>query len=234
MNDLVIVHSWPESAHLALDELRSDRALTAISVAAADTTIRRGAKEHIRAALRAMLGALLHRPAASISLVSHPGRPLLANLPGRHIRLSVSYAAGYVVAAISLRCAVGIDVMRVEEAADAMPDWENVAQDYLGMQACARIARLAPEQRSQAFAQEWTRFEAGLKCHGLALTEWCPRLEHLLASCSLLPLALPKKMTGAIARLDCRVASTFYRGGGHGFGRTGASPCHFGAGTEPL
>lgn len=202
MNDLVIVHSWPESAHLALDELRSDRALTAICVAAADTTIRRGAQERIRAALRAMLGALLHRPAESISLISRAGRPLLANLPGRHIGLSVSYVAGSVVAAIYLRGAVGIDVMRVEEGVGGMPDWEDVAQNYLGTRACARIAGLAPEQRSHAFALEWTRFEAGLKCHGLALAEWCPRLEHLLASCSLLPLALPEKMTGAIARLN--------------------------------
>lgn len=202
MNDLVIVHSWPERAHLALDELRSDRALTAISVATADTTLRRSAQEHIRAALRETLGALLHRPAASISLISRPGRPLSANLPGRHIGLSVSYAAGSVVAAIHLRGAVGIDVMRVDEGTDATPDWESVAQNFLGMQACARIAQLAPEQRSQAFAQEWTSFEAALKCHGLALAEWCPRLEHIFASCSLLPLALPEKMTGTIARLN--------------------------------
>ena len=153
MNDLVIVHPWPESAHLALHELRSDRALTAISVAAADTTKRRSAQEHIRAALREMLGALLHRPAASISLISRPGRPLIANLPGNPLGLSVSYAAGSVVAAICLRGAVGIDVMRVEEGADGIPDWEDVAQNYLGTQANARIGQLAPEQRSQAFAR---------------------------------------------------------------------------------
>lgn len=221
MNDLVIVHSWPERAHLALDDLRSDRAFTAISVVTGDTPMRRSAQEHIRAALRETLGALLDRPAASISLISRPGRPLLANLPGRHIGLSVSYAAGSVVAAIYLRGAVGIDVMRVEEGADGMPDWEDVAQNYLGTQACARIAGLAPEQRSQAFAQEWTRFEAGLKCNGLALTEWCPRLEHLLASCSLLPLALPEKMTGAIARLNGRETNNCDRGCVHGVGRPG-------------
>lgn len=199
MNDLVIVHSWPESAHLVLDELRSARALAAISVAVPHATTRRSAREQIRAALRETLGALLNRPAASISLISRPGRPLWVDLPDRSIDLSVSYAASSVVAAIHLRGAIGVDVMPVEHGADWMSDWECVAQNYLGKETYGRIADLAPGQRPRAFAQEWTRLEACLKCLGLELTEWQPTRERDLASCCVRGMAFSENMTGLIA-----------------------------------
>ena len=193
------MHSWPESAHLVLDELRSARALVAISVAVPHTTIRRSAREQIRAALRETLGALLHRPAASISLISRPGRPLWVDLPDRSIGLSVSYAAISVVAAIHLRGAIGVDVMPVEHGADWMSDWEFVVQNYPGTRTYGRIAGLAPQHQARAFAQAWTRFEACLKCLGLELTEWHPALERGLASCCVRGLVFSENMTGSIA-----------------------------------
>ncbi|MEO8119566.1 MAG: 4'-phosphopantetheinyl transferase superfamily protein [Rhodoferax sp.] len=199
IRDPVLVHAWPDSASLALDELRSDRALTVISVVAPDTTIRHAARERIRTALQEVLAAWLCRPAASITLISQPGHAILLDLPGIRIGLSVSHAPGLTVAAIHVGASIGIDVMRMDRSADAMPDWENVAQCYLGPQACRRIATHAPAQRADAFAQAWAGWEAALKCLGMALSEWTPALEHRLASCAVRALALPQDYCGAIA-----------------------------------
>ncbi|MDO8251983.1 MAG: 4'-phosphopantetheinyl transferase superfamily protein [Rhodoferax sp.] len=199
IRDPVLVHRWPASASLALDELRSARALTVISIVAPDTTIRHAARASIRTALQDVLGALLRRPAASIALISQPGQAIVLDLPGTRIGLSISHAPGLTVAAIHVGGSIGIDVMRMDSRAEAMPDWENVAQGYLGPQACRRIATLAPAQRAHAFAQAWAGWEAGLKCLGMALTEWTPALEHRLASCAVRALALPEHYCGAIA-----------------------------------
>lgn len=197
--DPVAVHSWPHSVHLALDELRSDRGFAVFSVAVPDATIRPVARDHIRAALRETLGALLHRPAASITLISHPGQPILLDSPLTRIGLSVSHAPGLSVAAIHRSASIGVDVMRVEQGADWMPGWECVAQGYLGPQTYDRLAKMSPEQRAPAFAQDWTCFEACLKCLGIALTEWTPLLEQRLASCCVRALELPENYRGAMA-----------------------------------
>lgn len=199
IRDPVLVHRWPDSASLALQELRSARGLTAISIGAPDTTIRHAARECIRAVLQDALGGLLGRPAASIALISQPGQAILLDLPEIRIGLSISHAPGLTVAAIHVGGSIGIDVMCVDSRAEAMPDWEKVALDYLGPPTCRRIATLAPAQRGHAFAQAWAGWEAGLKCLGLALTEWTPALEHRLASCAVRALALPKDYRGAIA-----------------------------------
>jgi 4'-phosphopantetheinyl transferase len=193
----VAVHVWPDCVDLALAELRSARALTVIRIAAPETTIRSTARAQLRGALCDTLGSLLERPAASIPLISQPGLPLELDLPGTRIGLSLSHAEGLSVAALHVGGPVGVDVMRV--LPEALPDWAAVAQDYLGPQACDQLAAVAPAQRAWAFAQAWTRWEAGLKCLGLALTEWTPGLAQRLALCRITPLALPAPYCGALA-----------------------------------
>jgi 4'-phosphopantetheinyl transferase len=199
IRDPVAVHSWSHSVHLALDELPSDQGFTVFSIAVPDVTIRPVARDRIRAALRETLGALLHRPAASITLISYPGQAIFLDSPLTCIGLSVSHAPGLSVAAIHRSASIGVDVMRVEPGIDWLPDWERVAQGYLGPQAYDRIAKMSPEQRAPAFAQEWTCFEACLKCLGIALTEWTPSLEQSLASCCVRALELPENYRGAMA-----------------------------------
>lgn len=193
----VPVHVWPDSVELVLAELRSARALTVLRIAAPDTTIRSAARTHIRGALCDTLGRLLERPAASILFLSQPGLPLVLDLPDTHIGLSLSHAEGLSVAALHRGGAVGVDVMRV--LPDTLPDWAAVARDYLGPPTCHQLAALEPAQRAWAFAQAWTRWEAGLKCLGLALTEWTPGLAQRLALCRITRLALPAPYCGALA-----------------------------------
>ena len=199
IRDPVVVHVWPDSVSMALDELRSERAWTAISLVTPDTTLRHAARARIRSALQDLLGALLCRPAASIALLSQPGQAILLDLPETRIGLSVSHAPGLTVAAIRLGGAIGIDLIRIEPGVAELPDWERVAQDYLGPQVCRQLATLSSAQRAAAFAQAWSRWEAGLKCFGLGLTEWTPALESRLASCAIRPLAVPEPYGGAMA-----------------------------------
>jgi 4'-phosphopantetheinyl transferase len=198
----VIVHPWPQARTAGIAALRAGEAFIAISVATPETSIRGEARELIRAALRDMLGALAGCPPQSVRLISQPGQPLhadldLPNSPG----VSVSHEAGLSLAAIHLHGAIGIDLMRVENRADRMPDRDRVAQDYLGAAASRRIALQPPALRPLAFAREWTRYEASLKCLGLPVAECDPVLERALDNCRVVDLALPDGLAGAIATL---------------------------------
>lgn len=196
---LVAVHAWPQSVQLAVDELRSDRAMTVISVPSPVTTNRLLARDLVRAALRQTLAAFLCQPLASITLVSLSGQAIRVDSPLAHLHLSVSHMPGMSVAAISRGAAIGVDVMLVERDAAAMPDWARVALDYLGPAVSDRLQRTPPAQRPAAFAQAWTNFEACLKCLDLGLTEWTPVLAQQLATCRDMPLDLPENCRGAIA-----------------------------------
>jgi 4'-phosphopantetheinyl transferase len=195
----VLVHAWPDAAPLAVEALRGAQGLTVIHITTPDTEIRPAAREHLRTALRELLAALLQQPAATLPLVSQPGQALVLDQPGTTIGLSMSHAPGLSVAAVHRHGAVGVDVMRIGDGADWMPDWETVARDYLGAQAQSRIHQATPDQRACAFAREWTALEAGLKCLGMGLTEWTPALAQRLAACTVTAIALPPGWCGAVA-----------------------------------
>lgn len=193
------VHAWPAGAEQALGELRSDRALTVISVRTPETELRRTARRNIRNALQEVLATLLQRPIGSILFTSLPGQAIALDLPNSHLSLSVSHAAGLSVAAIRVGGAIGIDLMRIDSFATELSDSVRVAHDYLGPQVSAGLERLAPALRAASFAQAWTRHEAGLKCLGLPLTEWTLALEPGLAACAVTVLALSAPYCGALA-----------------------------------
>ncbi len=198
----LVVHAWPQSLQLAVDELHACQRLTVISVPTPVTTSRLLARNLIRAALCETLAVFLGQPAASVRLVSHAGRAIRVDAlpaPLARLHVSLSHAPGMSVAAIGRGAAVGVDVMHVQRGAEGMSDWARVALDYLGPTTTVLLQRTSPEQLPAAFAQAWTRFEACLKCAGLALTEWTPVLEKRLASCRVMALALPENSRGSIA-----------------------------------
>lgn len=193
----VAVHAWPQAMPVALHELASARGLTVIRIDWPEPTSRPTARAGIRVALCETIAAFLNQPVCAITLRSVPGQPLALDSPCLGMGLSVSHEAGISLAALHLHGAIGLDVVRVEQ--EALPDWAQVAQDYLGPAVHARLARLAPAHCAAAFAQEWTRLEASLKCRGLALTEWTPTLAQKLASCHVRALDLPVPWCGALA-----------------------------------
>ena len=84
------------------------------------------------------------------------------------LRLSLSYGQG--VAVLALRAgAVGVDLTPLTPPVD----WPAVAATYFSPAHCAQLAALPPAQQGAAFAAAWAALEAGNKCLGLALTEYC-------------------------------------------------------------
>ena len=201
---LVAVHAWPQCIDMAVDELRSSQALTVISVPTPATTNRLQARELIRVALRETLAKFFNQPAASITLVSQPGRAIyVMNSPHGCLQVSVSHMPGMSLAAITKLTGVGVDLMQVDQDVKVMFDWTHnwaqVALDYLGPVESGLLKSTPSSYRPTAFAEAWTRLEARLKCLGLALTEWTPILEKQLAACHVMALALPENYCGAIA-----------------------------------
>lgn len=193
----VAVHPWPASRHLLDTASGIGADLLVISVATPDSPLRDTARTQVRSALREVLGLQLGCAPEAVNLVSVPGQALRIELPGHgigSIGLSASHEAGLSVAAIRQGGPVGIDLMRIAPAFD----WQPVARDYLGPQVLQRIASQPEPDQPQAFAREWTRLEAGLKCLGIGMQEWNPALAQQLESCRLMELDLPAGLCGAV------------------------------------
>lgn len=195
----VAVHAWPQGLQAAVDALRADGGLAVIGIPAPGTEHRAAARAQIRAALRETLASFLDQPVASVRLVSHPGQAIRAEGPAAGLHLSVSHAPGMSLAALAARRAVGVDLVRLDPGMPAMPDWAQVARDYLGPAWVQQLHNAAPLQRPAAFARAWTQLEARLKCLGLPLTEWTPALARQLQTCQVMPLALPADWCGSVA-----------------------------------
>ena len=159
------------------------------------------ARRAIRQAIRDELCAIHAVAPERIVLCAEAGQAqapyalLMTPADPRRIGLAISHDGELSLAAIRPNGAVGIDVMQVMET----PDLDAVARDYLGPEAVAALARLAPAERAAAFAHAWSGHEARLKCLGRELTEWSADLERELAACRCLPLALPEGYVGALA-----------------------------------
>lgn len=196
---VVAVRGCPQGLPWALRDMRSVRALTVISVPTPDTTDRTWARKLVRDALQQTLGALLGQPAASVALVSRPGEAIAVDSPLMPLGLSVSHAPELSIAAICRNASVGIDLMRLQDGMEADANWLGVARDYLGPHVAAGLQVTAPADYPVAFTQAWTRFEAGLKCLGLALTEWSPELAQQLATCQTWALDFAANPGGLVA-----------------------------------
>ena len=192
------VHAWPDGLAQALADLRSGAGMTVLSVPTLLTAHRTDARHAIRHAVQHTLAAFLDGPAASVALLSRPGQAPQVAAPGAGpVHLSISHLPSFSVAAISLRGAVGVDVMAVDT--QSLPDWADVARDYLGPLAAKALQQTPPHDRPAAFAHAWTALEACLKCLGLGLTEWTPHLAARLQQCTVTSLILPASCCGVLA-----------------------------------
>jgi 4'-phosphopantetheinyl transferase len=181
------VHPWPGPPP------GWDDGLVAISIVTPAGAAREIARAGIRLAVREALAQLLGARLERIAVASMPGSAPRVLVDGAPVGfgLSISHAGGWSAAVLRRGGAVGIDLMDVQEVSD----WARVALDYLGMAEACRLASLAPDERSHAFAQAWTEREASLKLFGLQLDEWAP----LPADCKLTALSLPPGLSGAVA-----------------------------------
>lgn len=199
VGQVLTVRGWPLGQSLAVQDIRSVQAVAFVGVATPVTTDRTVARTLVRHAVRQTLGEFLDQPAASVALVSRPGEALAVDSSPVPLGLSLSHAPGLSIAAICRGAGVGIDVMHLQVGVEANPDWAHVARDYLGPQVTTVLHATSAAERAVAFVTAWTRFEACLKCLGLALTEWSPALEKLLATCQVSTLDFAENLSGSPA-----------------------------------
>jgi 4'-phosphopantetheinyl transferase len=193
------VRSWPQHQPLAVQDVRSAKALTVISVMTPVIPCRMSARVLLREALCQTLGEVLGQPAGSVKLASQPGEAIeMVSLPGCP-DLSLSHAPGLSIASICRGAKVGVDLMRIEDGVASDPDWVRVARDYLGPQVTALLLTTPLAECSVEFVKAWTRFEASLKCLGIALTEWSPELDKQLTACHVVTLDFDKIYSGSHA-----------------------------------
>lgn len=160
---------------------------------------RQAARLAIRARVRASLAAWGALDERAIELVCVAGAAPYALLRRagavQRVGLSISHDGNLSLAALRPHGAVGIDLMQVR----AVPDLQQVARDYLGPEAAAALAGVAPDRRALAFARAWSAHEAQLKCLGLGLVEWEPALSRRLARCVTRALDAPDGYVASLA-----------------------------------
>jgi 4'-phosphopantetheinyl transferase len=138
--------------------------------------------------------ALLLMTGASVTLHGDEGEaPWAIGPDGRRIGLSISHEGALSIAAIHLHGHVGVDMLHTQLPHDALA----VALDYLGPDAVQALTVAEPAQRPLAFATAWTAHEARIKCLGIDLGEWDDN--PLLATCRVVPVALPEGLAGFLA-----------------------------------
>lgn len=129
----------------------------------------------------------------AISVESTPGSSPRLLLAGGVVGLSFSHDEGISLAAVNLHGAVGIDVMRVQD----VPDWANLARDYLGPQVAGELAACPDALRPLRLAQAWTAREAVFKCAGLQLKEW----DGVALNCHLQAVETPQNFVATLATI---------------------------------
>ena len=199
MQTPVAVHAWPQSLPHALADLCGHAGLAVIRVDIPLTANRPDARLAIRHALQSTVAALLDQPLSSITLLSSPGQPVQLLAPGANLHVAISHMPGLSIAAICSHGSVGVDVMATPT--QDLPNWAQLAHDYLGPLVKKALQHTPSAQRPAAFAQAWVSLEARLKCLGLGLTEWTPALGQRLGACGCWPVDLREGGCGAVARL---------------------------------
>ena len=200
------VYSLPENRALVLDALKEKR-LTVLSIetqiapkaGVSQGTHRAQIRMQLRAMLTDILCSFLECAPEDIDLTHIPGQSpkknLCLSMPEKQIYISISHEQGLSIAAICLDAKVGVDLVLI----DAQPEWQAVADLYLGPYVSAQIASAPASQQAAYFSLQWASFEARLKCCQQALTEWSPQLEQILKNCTVHELDLPQAYKGALA-----------------------------------
>lgn len=155
------------------------------------------ARQAARDLLRAALSGHCGLPVDEINLNDQPGQALHALTAGQ-VGLSISHARGACLVGMIEGASIGVDLLDLDEVADGPTAWsrserERMARDYFGQPLLATAAL------AEDFAHAWCRFEAGLKCLGLSLTEWSQELSDRMAGCNIADLELPAPWIGAVA-----------------------------------
>jgi len=188
---------WPQDAARVQAALQRGQTVV-LCITQPPGTTRPAARNSVRQALQVALGTWLDCPATAVVLHSAPGRPTQLHHPGCQASLSISHDEGLSLAAIAPGCVVGVDLLITTALPDAQ-ECLRLAHDYLGPSTTRTLTALPVAEVPTAFALAWTKWEARLKCAGLALGEWRQIEKTTRQTPILATLALPDGYMGALA-----------------------------------
>lgn len=194
MPSALAIHDWPTSEN----KLQLDNGLLVIALLTAPKISRPEARIQIREVLQKALPVLLKCEMGDVELLSLPGKPLTLLKPVGNIGLSISHENGLSLAAINMNGAVGIDLISLNNM-PTLNEIHTLASDYLGSKIAQELASLPDNLQNHAFAKAWITFESGLKCAGIALTEWDAVTEKRLNQYTYKDLILADGYIGTVA-----------------------------------
>ncbi len=129
-----------------------------------------------RAILRIILSRYLRIAPALIEFAyGELGKPELSCSSRTDLRFSLSHSDGLAFYVVALGTAVGIDVERIREVADA----DKIVAHYFSLREAANWRSLSIEARSQVFLSSWTRKEARSKAIGYGIANEFRRLQTM-------------------------------------------------------
>ncbi|MFZ5630916.1 MAG: 4'-phosphopantetheinyl transferase family protein [Spirochaetota bacterium] len=126
-----------------------------------------------RACLRIVLALYYIKTIAPKNIrmeISEKGKPWLPDAPKLHFNLSHSHGA--LAIAVS-RHEVGVDIEKIRP----IPDWQDLAQNFLAPTVATTIANHAEAERSTAFLRCFTAREAHLKALGTGFSAPLPGMD---------------------------------------------------------
>ncbi len=137
-----------------------------------------------RAALREILGRLLHEPAGSLRFrAAAVGKPELDRGAGDEVflRFNVSHSAELGIIAVSRGPEVGVDLERLRPVSEA----ERIVASFFTAAEQEAFAAIDEPARAAAFLRGWTRKEAVLKGFGMGISGLSARYETGFGTSSL-------------------------------------------------
>ena len=116
-----------------------------------------------RGMLRTVLGNYLGIPPAEVGFSLSPqGKPALAFPQASRIEFNLSHTLNYVLVAVCLDRALGVDVERLRSDIET----EDLAENFFSSAEAEELRSLSEEERRRAFFHCWTRKESLLKAWG--------------------------------------------------------------------
>jgi 4'-phosphopantetheinyl transferase len=149
-----------------------------------------------RAALRQILGNLLHEsPAALLFRAIGQGKPELdfermgldQRDPRRDLRFNVSHSSDLALIGVCRGAEIGVDLEWIKPKIEA----DRIVASFFSPAEQAEFALIADDLKSLAFFRGWTRKEAVLKEIGVGLGGLSARYETGFGTCELGPCFIP-------------------------------------------
>jgi 4'-phosphopantetheinyl transferase len=120
-----------------------------------------------RGYLRLLLGQILNFPASKLQFeYDEFGKPSLTPKREPPLKFNVSHSGDFVLIAIAIGRAVGVDVERIRTDLDPV----DIAAHFFSANECKILASLVGSDQYEAFFACWTRKEAYLKAKGIGLS----------------------------------------------------------------